>query len=230
MPNERQGTPAAKGGTDEPGAADVNVHALVSYKTLRAAVGTLGILLPLAVCATDILLSGQLRLQESICDYYATPARNIFVGTACVIGMFLFAYKGYERADDVAGDIACFFALGVAFFPNSSGHGWVRIVHLLSALGLFATLAYFSHCLFVKGSSDPDPAKLRRNRLFRLCGRGIVFLIVLATLYVAFLQDTSVAKLHPIFWLECGMLWLFGLSWAIKGEVLKRWTHEHADG
>ena len=44
--------------------------------------------------------------------------QDVFVGVLFVIAWFLFSYRGYERKDDVAGDVACLCALGVALFPR----------------------------------------------------------------------------------------------------------------
>ena len=77
-------------------------------------------------------LSGwSIELQDSISDYYSLRTRDAFVGILFVIAWFLCTYKGYETVDDIAGYLACLFALGVAFFPNSGG-SWERIVHFSS--------------------------------------------------------------------------------------------------
>jgi len=36
----------------------------------------------------------------------------------------------------------------------------------------------------------------------------------------AFLKNTSVASIKPVFWLESLALWVFGWAWFIKGETL----------
>ena len=135
------------------------------------------------------------------------------------IAWFLFTYRGYERKDDVAGNLACLFALGVELFPNS-GEDWERVVHFLSAAGLFLVLAYFSLVLFRKSGEDPTPRKLIRNRVYVACGGSILGCVVAVGVYTWFLQDTAIAGTKPVFWLESLALWAFGISWAVKGEAL----------
>src|SRR4030042_3715954 len=95
---------------------------------LRRIVGALGIALPVVLMVCGFFLADWI-LQDSISDYYSLRTRDALVGILFVIGWFLFAYKGYERLDNLAGNLACVFALGVALFPNS-GSGWEKPGHL----------------------------------------------------------------------------------------------------
>ncbi|HLF70230.1 MAG TPA: DUF998 domain-containing protein, partial [Actinomycetota bacterium] len=137
------------------------------------------------------------------------------------IGWFLFTYRGYERKDDIAGNLACVFALGVALFPNS-GEPSERAIHFTSAGLLFLVLAYFSLVLFTKSGGTPTAQKLKRNRVYVVCGVSILLCIAGIGLYYAFLQNSSIAALKPVFWLESLALWTFGVSWFVKGETLWR--------
>lgn len=92
---------------------------LISYLTLRKAVGILGIIFPIVLIVGSVICCGCSEVQSSISAYYHTGMRNLFVGLLCAIGLFLFAYRGYDSADAITGNIACLFALGVAFFPTS---------------------------------------------------------------------------------------------------------------
>jgi len=53
-------------------------------------------------------------IQESISHYYYTGMRNVFVGALCAVALFMFFYCGYDKWDDLAGDMAGIFAIGVA--------------------------------------------------------------------------------------------------------------------
>ena len=185
---------------------------LVSYRTLRRTVGILAMALPLLM-----LIAG---FQPSISEYYITYMRNVFVGILCVIGLFLFAYRGYDLLDNIAGDLCCIFALGVAFFPTTSAIGWIHIVHLSSATLLFIMLAIFTGFLFTKGNPIPTREKLVRNRVYRICCLVIVSCIVSLAVYINYLETTSLARFRPIFWLEAIALWAFGISWFVKGDTL----------
>ena len=194
----------------------------VSYLTLRRAVGILGVLLPVLLAVGCLVLGSCTALEQSISAYYGTAMRDILVGILFVIGWFLFSYRGYERKDDAAGDLACFFALGVALFPTTSGSNAIRTVHFLCATALFLVLAYFSLCLFTKTRKGvpPTPEKKIRNRIYVVCGVIMLACIASVALYHALLTETPIAAIKPVFWLESLALWAFGWSWFVKGKTL----------
>lgn len=195
---------------------------MVSYLTLRRVVGVLGVSLPPILAVGYFVLGSGTELQDSISDYYGTEMRNVLVGVLFAIGFFLFSYRGYERHDDLAGDLACVLALGVALFPTTSESKAIRAVHFLSATGMFLVLAYFSLVLFTKTRKGvpPTPEKKIRNWIYVACGGIMLACIASIALYFAFLQNTPVAEVKPVFWLESLALWAFGLSWFVKGETV----------
>jgi len=69
---------------------------IISYLSLRKAIGFLGILLPFVLYFGALIIFGT-GLQTSISGYYHTGMRDVYVGTLCVIGFFLFSYKGGEK-------------------------------------------------------------------------------------------------------------------------------------
>ncbi len=200
-----------------------------SYLTLRKAIGWLGTLFPfgLSLGALAIFHTG---VQNSISNYYHTGMRDVFVGVLFAIGFFLLSYRGYERKDDIAGDLACLFAVGTALFRTTphrvetGGADWVGMIHFASAAALFLTLSYFSLFLFVKTDPKrkPSPEKLRRNRVYRACGYVMVASIALIALYILFLEDAApgLRSLQPVFWLEAATVIAFGISWLTKGEAI----------
>ena len=192
--------------------------ALVSYVTLRRIVGILGVSLPVVLALWGFALCRCVGLQPSISDYYSLRTRDALVGILFTIGWFLFTYRGYERKDNVAGNLAGVFALGVALFPNS-GTATERHVHFASALGLFLVLAYFSLFLFTKSAGSPTPQKRTRNAIYRLCGVSMLCCIAAIGVYYAALVNTSLSAWQPVFWLESLALWSFGISWFVKGET-----------
>lgn len=201
---------------------DAIPRVLVSYLTLRRVVGSLGVLLPVLVAVGCFVLGSCTELLDSISAYYGTEMRDVFVGVLFVIGWFLFSYRGYERKDDLAGDLACVFALGVALFPTTSDNELIRTLHFVSATLMFLALAYFSLFLFTKSKpgGTPTPEKRIRNKIYVACGVIMLACIALIGLYHALLQDTGIAGIKPVFWLEAMALWAFGTSWFIKGETL----------
>jgi hypothetical protein len=192
---------------------------VVSYLTLRKVVGVLGMALPVVVAVWGFELQHAYHLLPSISDYYDLRTRDAFVGILFTIAWFLFAYHGYDRNDDVAGNLACLFALGVALFPIG-GSRIERVVHLASAAALFLVLAYFALFLFTKSGAFQTHAKRIRNRVYRVCGALMLTCVGLIASYQLLWTQAPVTQLHPVFWLETTALWAFGFSWFVKGEAI----------
>ena len=205
----------------------MNDSLVISYLGLRKAVGIIGIALPFVLAFGKILLEGPGTL-NSVSAYYHTGMRDVFVGSLCAIAVFLMSYHGYERKDDIAGDLACVFALGVALLPTipevnvTPRDKTIGALHLLSAACFFLTLAYFSLALFRKTdpARPPTRKKLQRNAVYTFCGYTI--LVCLASIIVlAFMPGGSpVKRLAPVFWLEATAIVAFGVSWLTKGEAI----------
>lgn len=200
---------------------------VISYLGLRRAVGAIGTALPFVLVAGKCLLEGW-GIQPSISAYYYTSMRDVFVGSLCAIGVFLLSYRGYERVDDVAGNLACFFALGVALFPTSPAtvasatQALIGNLHLMFASAFFLTLAYFSLVLFRKTNPAKPMTgrKHQRNAVYTVCGYTILVCIGLIVVDVAFLKDSGVQAIAPVFWLESAAVLAFGISWLTKGEAI----------
>jgi hypothetical protein len=192
---------------------------------LRKAIGIIGISLPFVLALGKMLLDSP-GIQDSISAYYYTIMRDVFVGSLCAIAVFLMSYRGYERRDDVAGDIACAFALGVALFPTTpagQATSATGAIHLACAAGFFLTLAYFSLVLFrmTAPGGTPTPRKLQRNRVYTVCGYTILASIaMIVVVLVLFPPDAPIRKLDPLFWLESLAVVAFGVSWLTKGEAI----------
>ncbi|MBD3319606.1 MAG: DUF998 domain-containing protein [Chitinivibrionales bacterium] len=204
-------------------------HLVFSYLELRRAIGILGIALPFII-SLGALIIFRTGIQRSISSYYHTGMRDVFVGILCVIGFFLLSYKGWDLRDDIAGDLACAFAVGLAFFPTAPDGALARDVifigrvHLFFATLFFAALIYFSLVLFTKTDPAKPPAqkKLIRNNVYRICGFTMIFCIVLIAAYYA-LPDSlqyRIKPIHPIFWLESCAIIAFGISWFVKGQAI----------
>jgi hypothetical protein len=199
---------------------------VLSYLGLRKAVGIIGTSLPFVLVFGKLLLDGP-GIQASISDYYYTSMRNVFVGSLCAIGVFLMSYRGYSREDDITGDLACVFAVGVALFPTvpaTISSGWDVIigrVHLGFASAFFLTLAYF--CLVLFRRTNPNKSmtgrKRQRNVVYTICGYAILVCIGLIVL-VMLLSNSGIQKLDPVFWLESAAVLSFGISWLTKGEAI----------
>jgi len=188
-----------------------------TFLSLRRWNGVTGVLLPIVI----VCLNGGLR--PSISHFYYTEGRNWFVGSLFTIGAFLCSYFGYDRVDRVMSTIAGLCAFGVAMFPTDDHpeHTLVGYVHYAFAASLLLILAWFSLFQFRKSSSPmPTPNKLRRNRVYQVCG----YIMVIALAAIVILQVSGFIEQHPtwnvIYWLETVCLEAFGISWLVKGEVI----------
>jgi len=152
---------------------------VLSYISIRRAIGILGIALPIVLWLGTFLFSDCTGVQGSISDYYHTIMRNILVGILCAVSLFLFTYHGFDNRDRNAGKIASILALGVAFFPTDlkglvTGctidpvfyKDWFSTVHLVSAVLFFLMLSYFSLFLFTKSEHTEENTKNQFTIIF----------------------------------------------------------------
>ena len=207
-------------GTDQP------TSLVISYVSLRKALGWLGLLLPF-ILSLGALWFFDTGLRETVSDYYHTGMRDVFVAILFAIGVFLYCYKGYERKDDWAGNLAGLAAMCVAFFPTKPDleptprDELIGVIHLVSAAVFFITIAYISLFLFTltDKTKAPTKRKLLRNQVYRLCGLTILASIALVAAYKMWI-DPTLSGLKPVFWLEAIAVMAFGVSWLVKGEAL----------
>lgn len=205
---------------------------LISARTLMLTIGVLGFVLPILLILVAVTLDDCVVVQGSISAYYYTVSRNVFVGGISAIALCLYAYKGYSNVDDWAGNLACLFALGVAFFPTSfSGpttqcinqtieNGLIGTFHFISAGLLFLVLSFFSLILFTKGPETPR--KIIENRIYRCCGIVMLGCLVMIAVYSFFIVKSypQLQSYSPVFWLETLLLWSFSISWLTKSKVM----------
>jgi hypothetical protein len=211
---------------------------ILSYLDLRKIVGVMALTLPLVLALGKILV-GSPGLESSISNYYYSEVRNIFVGSMCVIGLFLAACRGYDRRDAIAGTFAGICAIGLALFPcgpdpaeQTRGyifHAWhvpIGWIHLSFALGLFLTVAYFCLYLFtLTSATEMTPHKVIRNRVYMVCGWVILACIALCTVTKIMESSPLLKGFHPIFWFESLAVMAFGVAWLVKGELFLKDSH-----
>ena len=215
---------------------------IISYYQMRRAIGVLGITLPLILLAGSYLLGDCREVQYSVSTYYHTNMRNIFVGFNCAVALFLYAYKGHDWKDNLAGTLGCIAVLGVAFLPCSiSSPGQACLLpattqnpligklHNISALMYFLVLIVYDLFLFPKTHMDMVTGekkymgrqKRKRNVVYYICGSIMSLSVLLIIAYMAFLGHLypGLRKLNPVFWLESLVLLSFGISWLTKGQL-----------
>ncbi len=201
---------------------------------MRRAIGVLGITLPLILVAGSSLFGTCSEVQYSISTYYHTNMRNVFVGYNCAVALFLFAYRGHDWRDNLAGYLGCIFVLGVAFLPSSisatsqpcliqpsAQNPMVGKIHNLSALLYFIILIIYAFFLFPKTHMDMVTGekmfmarqKKKRNVVYYICGSLMTASLLLIILYFWFLENhyPDLNRLKPVFWLETVLLISFGI-------------------
>jgi hypothetical protein len=205
---------------------------ILSYLGLRKIVGVMAICLPLVLAVGKVMV-GSPGLESSISGYYYSEMRNVFVGSMCVIGLFLAACRGYDRRDAIAGTFAGICAIGLALFPappdgaeQARGyifHHWhvpVGWIHLSFAMMLFLTVAYFCLFLFTLTTANGMTTRKRiRNRIYQACGWTILACIALCTATKVMEGSHLLTGLHPVFWFESIAVMAFGAAWLTKSEV-----------
>ena len=229
---------------DQLNPSELQKHVLDTYLTLRIGIAVLACAFPFM-----LLLVGKLagvENQGSMSAYYWAEARRegwlsspqgrvVFVGMLYAIAAFLYLYKGFTKRENVALNLAAFFAVCVAFFPMEmnctstdqpvlDGQPYYCFPginpHGPSAALLFACLAY----VMWKRSDDTvkmlkdETLKSRYRALYRATSLAMVALPLMAGLLHVFRNDYSTLT----FWLEAGGVIAFSAYWLIKSFELKR--------
>ena len=204
---------------------------VVSYIGIRRAIGMSGLLLPVLLGPVGWLVFG-IEIQDNMSSYYHTTLRDVFVGTLCAIGIFLFCYKGHDWIENWTANFGCAAALGVALFPldeNSDPlyqRSVVGYVHTLSGGVFFLTLAFYSLFHFPSsksGNDEREPHEKQRDFFYRSSGVVILLSLFAMGSYLFFLphQWRVVSDRHNVlFWLEWIALWAFAAAWLTKGRVI----------
>jgi uncharacterized protein DUF998 len=206
---------------------------LEAHPHYRTVIGALGATLPFILTVGWWLLVS--KVESSISAYYYTQMRDWFVGTLCVMGVFLIFYryrplkKGRPRsnresvqtgaADAWLGKVAGTCAVVVALIPTNPPPEAKEVpptigtLHGLAAGILFLCLALFPLLLFSQG---------RRRNVYRRYGWTMIALLLLTVVYV-FVPTSlkaSTAVLPPLLILETLLILVFGMSWFEKGREL----------
>ncbi|WP_410610629.1 DUF998 domain-containing protein [Amycolatopsis sp. lyj-109] len=190
-----------------------------SYLFLRRAIGLIGLALPVVVILGKQFVQGG-DLIGSLSGYYYTDLRDVLVGAMCAVGVFLLAYYGHDRIDNIASTVAGLGAIGLALSPTTPDHdvtAWDRtagVLHLVFAAVFFLSLAYFCLRLFPHDGEQPE----RFGALYRVCGGVILACLVL----IALAKYLGIApSLHPALWLEAVAVEAFGVAWLVKGRTME---------
>ncbi|MFD1166712.1 hypothetical protein ACFQ2C_13960 [Sphingobacterium daejeonense] len=208
---------------------EIQLHNLFAYRRLRRTIGYLGFFLPIILVLLSLFHFFSTKIQPSISHYYYTNLREIFTGTLCAVGLFLICYKGNGnksifKNDNILTNVAGFMAFGVAFIPTDPIYETclqctlinfsLTWLHYGFAAVLFVIFALLSINVFTIGqqrNTDIPVSMFNENKIYKICGYGILICVVLVP-FKLFAYSTLV--------FEALALWLFGISWLIKGRAL----------
>jgi hypothetical protein len=205
---------------------------IISYYTLRKAIGWLGLLMPIIVRWGAKLLE-KIPSHDSISAYYYTSMRDVFVGVLAATGVFLFCYRGPDKKDNFWTNVAGLCAVGIALFPTDpiyherissqyaissvdcySNHGPLGF-HIYVVAAFFLIISYLTIFRFRKPSQPYiTKQKLTRNKIYVICG------IVMVAMLIAIVALKAINKDLPIFWPETIAIVAFGIAWLVKGQTI----------
>lgn len=205
---------------------------LVSYLGIRRTIGAIGLALPVVLGPVGWFLLG-IPIQDNMSSYYHTPLRDVFVGSLCSIGVFLFVYRGYDWVENWTGNLGCLSALGLAFCPLDADsdpmvqRSLVGYLHSFSGGVFFCTLAFYSLVHFPTASDSEDdqiiPHNSLRNLSYRLSGIVIIVSMIAMGIYLLLVPIETKRKLNEInflFWGEWVAVWAFAAAWLTKGRAI----------
>ena len=221
--------------SNQPGGDEQDM--VVSFLTIRKAVGVSGIALPIVLLLGTWLVGSCPNIKSSVSAYYYTIMGNYLTGTLCAVGLFLFTYRGSHRDEQILTNVAAVFAIITALFPTNSSNltndcNFIskpddpisNTVHYLAAAIFLVLLAYISLRIFPR--LDPGRSftqdKIRRNKIYKTCG----WIMLISLFFIPFLLihkviDT-IGQYKPEVWLETIALWSFGFSWLVKGRTFEK--------
>lgn len=215
---------------------------------LRLGIGAIGLGLPFA-----LLLGVQLAdvpMENSISEFFFSELREVFVGAAAGVGLFLLAYEGYppqpkeiltdRRVSGLAGASVLIMAFvptlcsrGACAYPPTlfdrliptTADGTQAVIHLIAAGVFLFSLGIMSQRLFTRCARPSTSLfKQRRNLCYRIFGWVIFAMVgVIGVMKLGF-SDIGLRwdmQWHFTFWAESVAVWAFGLSWLLKGKAMQ---------
>ena len=195
------------------------------YLRIRNLCGILGVILPwLALFSSGIAEPPGNDWWWSIsATEYQSPA---LVGVLVPAALVLISYIGYDSTDNYLTSLCGIFGLGIVLFPCKVS--WIpdgtpvgffqipieysHIVHIVCAGLFFFGNAINSIFQFTKSRGTMTDRKRIRNRIYRICGYGMILMeVCLGAAYFL----SAAGYLVMVF--EVILLHLFGFAWLVKG-------------
>jgi magnesium-transporting ATPase (P-type) len=178
---------------------DPNEKLVISYLTMRKAVGWLGMLLPFiliignsTINSLDILnndwfvitdcqppYDAEASFKSSISHYYYTTVGELFTGTLSAVALFMFCYKGHPKrqgekglSDSLMTNLAGAFSLGVVIFPTSADDCIADNIRTFLSSGHTGTIHFIFAALFFVTLAFMSIINFRRSDTVANFGRG----------------------------------------------------------
>lgn len=197
-------------------------HILITYFIQRLGMAALAFILPFFLWFVG--LSYDIELQDSMSAYYHAVAdgkslRDWFVAFLCVIGVFLYLYKGFSKGENVALNIAGACAVGVAMIPMAWGCDPCPdfTLHGICAVALFFCLAYvcLRHAKDTLHLMDNQTLAEYFKWTYKLLGMLMVVLPLLS-FYLSYQAGNG----EDVFFVEASGVWVFSIYWWMKSYEL----------
>ncbi|QKX18159.1 DUF998 domain-containing protein [Microbulbifer sp. YPW1] len=206
----------------------------IDHHTAKLIVGFIA--LSLAIF-TDLLTPGVSISSISLAYHLTDNARNVFVGSLCVISAFLWSYNGYSLFQAVLSKVAAVAVAAVAFFPcdcftgrfddGSTREATVTgIVHTASAISMFIILAIFCWLFYLRAKEKDSKEAKVRGRIYRICAVAMVGAMVAQLLDILDWVDFSGITQRLTYYVEATGLMAFGVAWMTASRMLPFITNE----
>jgi hypothetical protein len=200
----------------------LRVHMFKTYDWLRIGLAVLAIALPLL-----LLMFGGPRLESMSAYYRAEPAgwfvsRDWFVGILWAVAALLIVYKGYDRREDRALNLAGIFAIVVALVPtdpDARTYFGLVTIHGAAAVLFFVCLGYVA----IRRSSDTLKlfSSVEKQKSYGRAYKLIGAMMVGATVLAVVLGKLPGRRPTATFVTEWVAIYSFALYWLVKSYELK---------
>lgn len=220
---------------------DLHNH-VTSYLTIKAKLGIIGFILPLILILSSVLFFQ--RFLPSISHYfYVHYLGSFFTGSLAIIAFFMWYDESEDKIENILMNLAAIFAAAVALIPTNtldkqhissegglsnygeylfvsfSQNGMRSDLHLICASAFFFILILL---IFWKFLPAEDPKNKLRIIVYWITGVGMAMAIIgIKVLPLIFPKHFDNDLSTHTFWCEVVALFLFSITWLMKGEINK---------
>ncbi|MBN8431724.1 DUF998 domain-containing protein [Microbulbifer salipaludis] len=203
----------------------------IDHHTAKLIVGAIALSLAFF---TDCLTPGVSISSISLSYHLTDNARDVLVGSLCVISAFLWSYNGYSLFQAVLSKVGAVAVAAVAFFPCDcfTGRGidgeatMTGILHTASAVLMFVILAIFCWLFSLRAKVKSSKQSEIRCWIYRIC--AVVMVGAMAVQLLDFLEwvDFSGITQRLTYYVEATGLMAFGVAWMTASRMLPFITNE----